>query len=301
MRVGKPPQNAFVLCAIVCILVMAIMPNIQENPVIIDSVQQTYYADDQSSPGTPRILIATMLTDGVEQYARGAIALIRGIKRNTTFSQPVDFLVLEIDTKPIRDKMTRRMLMREGWSILRVPRIAPESEFWTGSRFKDQFSKLNLWRLTQYQDRIIYFDSDCLVVGNLNEMLAMDLSAYPIWVSQDIRQDSVTNTFNMGVFMIRPSNIEFMRLMSLKASGRVAFETAMAEQGFLNAVYQDNWGEIGFRNNANLALFTIDRNRWDNENRTRPINVIHYTMNKPFNGCRPEYASICALWTQEGV
>ena len=39
----------------------------------------------------------------------------------------------------------------------------------------------------------------------------------------------------------------------------LAFETSQAEQGFLNVVYEQSWFDIGFGNNANLAVYTGNR------------------------------------------
>ncbi len=77
--------------------------------------------------------------------------------------------------------------------------------------------------------------------------------------------------------MIKPSATEFKRLVELKDGESIQFETAMSEQGFLNEVYKNQWGNIGFRNNANLAAYTQQRNFWD-EKEAAGLNVIHYTM-----------------------
>ena len=97
--------------------------------------------------------------------------------------------------------------------------------------------------------------------------------------------------------MIQPSGAEFKRLLELKDSGSVRFETAMSEQGFLNEVYKNQWGNIKFRNNANLAAYTQQRDFWDLKE-AAGINVIHYTMTKPWN-CGPDYDKVCSLWALE--
>ena len=54
--------------------------------------------------------------------------------------------------------------------------------------------------------------------------------------------------------------------------------------------------EIGFINNANLALYRFQRQFWDEHN-IDDINIIHYTMSKPWK-CSPNgpYGPICKLW-----
>ena len=241
----------------------------------------------------PKILIATMLTDDLEHYARGARALRRSMEGQIPGGLAVDFKAFALDTKPIADPRLRESLTAAGWTLATMPRIAPRSGAETFGRFVDQFSKLNLWNMVEY-DRVLYLDSDCLVVGPLDALLALNVSDAPLWVTRDIRAGQWVDGFNMGVFMIRPSAAEYARLLRAKDDPGVAYETLMAEQGLLNVVYQGAWRDIGFRNNANLAAFTDDPPLWAREARAG-LNVIHYTMNKPW-ACGPAYAAVCALW-----
>ena len=260
-------------------------------PFLLGDVAVDLY-DTPSPP--PRVLIATMLTDDVEHYAQGAQALRRSMRGKIGSGyQHVDFKAFELDTKPIADRRLRDNLTAAGWTLATMPRIAPRSGAETFGRFVDQFSKLNLWNMVEY-DRVLYLDSDCLVVGPLDALLAINVSDAPLWVTRDIRGGQWVDGFNMGVFMIRPSAAEFTRLMRAKEDPSVAYETLMAEQGLLNAVYRGAWRDFGFRNNANLAAFTDDPALWAREARDG-LNVIHYTMNKPWE-CGPAYAAVCALW-----
>jgi lipopolysaccharide biosynthesis glycosyltransferase len=72
----------------------------------------------------------------------------------------------------------------------------------------------------------------------------------------------------------------------------------MSDQGFLNQVYQNDWHEIGFVNNANLALYKFQRKFWD-DHKIEDINIIHFTMQKPWK-CRPNgpYAALCKIWNE---
>jgi lipopolysaccharide biosynthesis glycosyltransferase len=88
---------------------------------------------------------------------------------------------------------------------------------------------------------------------------------------------------------------EHNRLVQLLYSDMV-FDYIMSDQGFLNEVYKDNWHEIGFVNNANLALYAFKRDFW-NQHKPEDINVIHFTMTKPWKCDRKgQYGPICALW-----
>lgn len=249
------------------------------------------------APVQERVLIATMLTDDIDNYARGAVKLLVSIKRSLSsdiHTSNIEYRLMELDSKPIPNKATRELLSNAGWQIFSVPRIPPRSGTNTFGRFIDQFTKLNLWNMTQY-DRVIYFDSDCLVTGSLNNLLSMKIGP-GLWVTRDIRGGQWVDGFNMGVFMIQPSAYEFQQLLHSKDDPDFHFETMMAEQGFLNVYYQGKWTDFGFCNNANLAAYKDDPDLWSREF-TAGINVIHYTMSKPW-ACTQEYAPVCDMWNK---
>ena len=231
--------------------------------------------------------IVTMLTDQVEAYGLGALKLIASIQGRADAAN-TDFILLELVERPLPAEI-RETLVYGGWKLCAVHRIPAREP--VHPRFVDQFTKLVVWNMVEYT-RIVYLDSDCLVTGTLRPLLERNLSGNPIWVAKDISAGKWCPGFNMGVFVIQPSAEEFARLMRLKESG-LQYDTMMSEQGFLNAVYKDAWGDIGFVNNANLAAYVQDRPTWDAAGQH---NVIHYTMWKPFHGDNPEYAAPIALW-----
>jgi len=246
-------------------------------------------------PSVERVLITTMLTDSVDSYHRGALALMSSIRKDLSFmtqSRQFDFCILELDYKPIQDPGIRQALEYAGWTLKTVPHIPPRAGTDTFPRFIDQFSKLNVWNMIQY-DRILYMDSDCLVVGTLEELLSIELGD-SLWVTRDISGGRWVSGFNMGVFMIRPSQQEFHRLIRDKDDPSVVFDTMMSEQGFLNVVYANRWRDFGFRNNANLAAFSDDHDLWVKQEEAG-LNIIHYTMSKPW-GCEDRYAQVCQSW-----
>jgi alpha-N-acetylglucosamine transferase len=195
--------------------------------------------------------------------------------------------------------------MDAGWQICQVKRIAPSllNEKSTVARFRDQFTKLLLWSIDEY-DANYYFDADTLSVGNLDEFFTLHTrltSRQYLGCAQDFRDGRWVETFNMGVFVVRPDKREFIRLLALKNDPSFAYETAMSEQGFLNGVYPrkgQHWYDIGFFNNANLAVRDhLNGAYW--LARQDQINIIHFTMNKPWNQpCSSNYKEICLKWTQ---
>jgi lipopolysaccharide biosynthesis glycosyltransferase len=241
------------------------------------------------------IAVWTFLTDD-DNYAMSAVKLLKSIRSNTD-SISYDTNVMELKEKPLKKKI-RKLLIEAGWTICQVRRIAPRDEEGTFPRFRDQFTKLAFWKLIQYKAHV-YFDSDTFIVGNINELLdsyqKLDDEKYRLGVTRDIRASVWQETFNMGVFVVKPSLDEFNRLMALKANRNFKFETTMSEQGFLNVVYKDKWYEIGFEYNANLAAYTQQPEYWK---KMEPnIRVIHYTMNKPW-ACDSSYQPVCDKWRE---
>ena len=238
--------------------------------------------------------IWTFLTDD-SNYVTGAIKLLKSIESNLDSAQSVDKIIMELTEKPLKEEMKNKLL-DAGWTICQVNRIAPRDEANTYPRFRDQFTKLVLWKMVEYK-AIVYFDSDAFVVGKLDSLLnahkKLDGKPYSVACTRDIRAGVWQDAFNMGVFTVRPNLTEYERLIMLKNDQNFKFETTMSEQGFLNVVYKDKWFDFGFENNANLAVYSQINTYW--MEREKRINVIHYTMEKPW-ACGPAYKDVCDKW-----
>jgi lipopolysaccharide biosynthesis glycosyltransferase len=106
-------------------------------------------------------------------------------------------------------------------------------------------------------------DADTLVLGNIDDLLHVQFeNDQKIGVTADFRIDYGTPgvavrgpiAFNMGVFAIRPDWAEYERLLRMQRDDDIqVYEHIMAEQGWLNAVYKDQWKDIGLIYNANVA------------------------------------------------
>ena len=202
---------------------------------------------------------------------------------------------LELDRRP-EAAPTRTALERSGWTPCAVPAIMPRrpSAF---ERFRDQFVKLHLFSFVAFE-RVVYLDGDTLAVGSLAPLLAANVTKdLPIAATRDIRGDRegfYVESFNMGAAVVRPDEAEFARLVKLLGDDAVAYEIAMSEQGWLNAVYKDRWVELPATLGANLAIWTYKPDDW---RALEPdLRLIHYTMNKPFQGCDGKHAPVCARW-----
>jgi alpha-N-acetylglucosamine transferase len=239
------------------------------------------------------ISVWTLLTDNLN-YAKSAVKLLKSIELNSK-ELKFDKVILELKEKKLNPELRHLLVNKSGWKICQVNKISARDEQNTFARFRDQFTKLILWNMTEYKS-VVYFDSDTFVINNIVSLLEVYKrinNTYKIAVTKDIRGGKWMNTFNMGVFSIKPNRSEFNRLIQLKSDKNLKFETKMSEQGFLNVVYKNKWFDFGFENNANLAVYSQKRKFWD-ENESK-INVIHYTMNKPWD-CSARYIKICDKW-----
>lgn len=230
----------------------------------------------------------TMLNDNMS-YVKGAAKLGLGVRRKT--KTPVDLVVMELKSKPLGEDMWE-LLKPAGFIRCSVESIkAPEK---TRGDLKEKFAVLHVWAMEVYKT-VVFLDADTFVQNGIDDLIEMDLKGKALGVTKDIRGGKWVETFNSGVMVLHPSLKEHERLVELLYSG-LKFEFIMSDQGFLNEVYKDNWHEIGFVNNANLALYRFKREFWD-EHKLEDINVIHYTMQKPWK-CKANgpYGPICKLW-----
>ena len=171
----------------------------------------------------------------------------------------------------------------------------------TRGDLQDKYSVLQVFGMTRYK-RILFLDADTYVKGPLDALLLMDLAGKTLGVTKDIRNKKWVETFNSGVMLLVPSLPEHKRLLGLLYSG-MQWEFVMADQGFLNSVYGDDWHEIGFVYNANLALYRFQRAFWKAEGGGQALEkvaIIHYTMQKPWK-CRSQgpYGAICDLYKND--
>jgi glycogenin glucosyltransferase len=234
----------------------------------------------------------TLLTDG-DEYAKSAVKLLNSARVNSKIK--FDAIIMELKNKPLKTEL-RGNLIKAGWKICVVERIAPKDEGGTFPRFRDQFTKFHIWAMIEYESAV-YMDSDCFVIGNIDKLFQIHRqfndSVHRFGVTRDIYAGTWRSTFNMGVFVLKPNLTEYERLTGLQRRGEVRFQTDQCEQGFLNEVYKNQWLEIGFEFNANLAVYSQQRAYWDE--REKAISVVHYTMNKPWD-CGNEYKAVCDLW-----
>lgn len=271
---------------------MGVAPAAVAAPAAVPSLDRTHHCLNEDFAPKEKIGVWTMLNDN-KQYVRGATKIGRSIRERT--KTPVDLVVMELEHKPLTDEEWKN-LKSVGWQRCTVKPIpAPKK---TRSDLMEKFAVLHVWAMTVY-DRVVFLDADSYPQNPIDDLIHMDLEGKPVGVTKDIRGGKWVETFNSGVLLLKPSISEHERLLQLLGSG-LEFEYVMSDQGFLNEVYKNNWHEIGFVNNANLALYKFERKFWDSH-KPEDINIIHYTMQKPWKcGVKGTYGPICRIWKEAG-
>jgi lipopolysaccharide biosynthesis glycosyltransferase len=248
--------------------------------------------DDYIPPTDKKFAIVTLVTDmgesdGKQQqmadYTYGAATLLKSIQEHVE-SGKVDHILLEIPTRRLPD-VDRAYLKGLGWNICAVTPI--DAKYKPFGRFINHFNKFHFWSFVEY-DKIIYLDSDTLVTGNIDKLLATNLTeGKMIGVTRDYFGIKFVKTFNMGAFIIKPNMTEFHRLMRLQANDEVSYTHHQAEQGFLNSVYYEQWQEIGIEHNANFAVYASKPSAWPADPK-----ILHFTLEKPWQKAPPKSRAV---------
>ena len=259
-------------------------------PSVFDSSTGSHHCLNEDFQPVHKASVWTMLNDNLK-YVSSAAKMGRGVEAHT--KTPHDLIVMEIEGKPLGDD-NWKILNEVGFKRCVVKSIpAPHR---TRFNLGEKFGVLHVWAMTVY-DTVLFIDADTLVKKSLDSLINMDLQGKSIGVTKDFmyRSGKWVETFNSGVLLVHPSEKEYDRLMKLLRSG-IEYEYSSSDQGFLNVVYKDDWHEIGFLNNANLAVYTKDRKTWDSYNLDN-ISIIHYTMKKPWKCSESgRYGPICKIW-----
>jgi len=101
----------------------------------------------------------------------------------TRTQQNIPFIII---VPPHVSALKRDILSSEGATVIEVPLLNPTN--WTANpgepRWVDQFTKLRLFELTEY-DRILYMDTDMLLTRPLDSIFAEAIVHEPQWTAND--------------------------------------------------------------------------------------------------------------------
>jgi alpha-N-acetylglucosamine transferase len=185
---------------------------------------------------------------------------------------PLDLVMLEVESHPLS---FFEDLSRAGWKRCTVERIPPPRV--RHKKFLDQFSKLHVWNMTFY-DSVIYMDLDTYVIGSIDGLMSLKIChGYPIAATRDFQGYSWQETFNLGVFKIYPNQHEFYCLLDRRQKNDVDYEATMCEQSWLSKLYPQFF-DFGMEHNFNIYAGVKAKRMLQ-----RPIQIIHFTMPKPWN------------------
>ena len=171
---------------------------------------------------------------------------------------------------------TKRVLQADGWTIKPITSIHnPHS---TTDAMGGIFSKLHVWNMTEYE-RIVYLDSDVLVLSNIDHMFDCGT------ICAAFRHSDL---FNAGILVLEPSKATFDDMLT-KISSLPSYDGG--DQGFLNVYFKDlvyapmfNWSNVSRQRtpmrmpaglNADVGPYYLNSHWNIPEERIR---VIHYTL-----------------------
>ncbi len=231
----------------------------------------------------------TLVTNA--DYAMGATALARSILHTGT---DADIVVLHTGAVSDLDLLTLTAL---GCRLIKVEHLPLSDEFnerharknlhgaapFTKGRKPefhtplDNFCKLRLWQLTQY-DRIIFIDADALVLKNIDKLFA-----YPEFCAAPNVYEGLGDfhRMNSGVFVAKPS-LETFDAMLEALDVPDAF-WRRTDQTFLESFFPD-WHGLPVTMNMLQYVWFAMPDLWDWKN----IGVLHYQYEKPWETDHPK-------------
>ena len=241
---------------------------------------------------------ATLVTNA--DYALGATALARSLNR-VSAAHPL--LVMAKPGAPGLDA-----LANEGCIIRETARPAlskafesrhsreaqhARSPFTKGEKPAfhdpiDNFMKLELWRLAEYE-RIVFIDADAIAVRNIDKLFGYpEFSAAPnlYGTLQDMHR------LNSGVFVARPSETTYADMLARLDAGDAFWRRT--DQTFLESYFPD-WHGLPYTYNALQYIFFNLPELWH----WPSIKVVHYQYEKPWQEDHPKrdlLAPLIDLW-----
>ncbi|KAF0501895.1 glycosyltransferase family 8 protein [Gigaspora margarita] len=125
-----------------------------------------------------------------------------------------------------------------GWIMKEVERIPVPWDGHLYGNFDDQFTKLQMWSLIEF-DSIIYIDSDAIVLQRIDNLFKMitPYAKFEFAAAPDVLDWQILTKFNAGFIILKPDiNVykEMMRVHKVRDS----FDLEFAEQSFLNEFYK---------------------------------------------------------------
>nr|CAD1838075.1 unnamed protein product [Ananas comosus var. bracteatus] len=226
-----------------------------------------------SPSGDPRREAYVTVLHSKENYVCGVIMLAHRLRKTGSDRD----LVLLHDKSIGPQKL--QALADAGWALREIERIrSPHAK--RGAYNAYNYSKLRIWQLSDHYDKVVFVDSDVLVLRNLDHLFRLP---------QMSAAGNSRAIFNSGVMVIEPSNCTFEALM-LRHEDVVSYNGG--DQGFLNEMFAW-WHRLPRRVNFLKILrgnTTEERRMKDRLYVTEPATLygLHYLGIKPWR-CYRDY------------
>ena len=257
---------------------------------------------------TRAALVSLLSLDGPEGAWYGSKYIEAARKLAVSFRAYAqhDMVLMVVDDWNLLSTASLTRLQDVGWMVQTVAGLSPAHQGWFVNRYYNVkiFSKLHLWRLTNY-DHVMYVDLDMLFVGDPASAFRLleGNTSCSLGMVPDLGR---TDYFNAGVILLKPALPDYNRL--LLAIARLEGDSMLAEQSFLNVFYSGRICPLPKEYNVQVSQDpsegAIDDTRYKQNGFTlasgQPIVLIHYIAeNKPWNSKQCVSQSIellCAFW-----
>lgn len=177
-----------------------------------------------SSSNNQRAIVTTLYSNN---YATAVAVLGQSIRQHNVSAS---LILLYIASAVSEEALC--IARSAGWRTIAVARIPPpHNGHGIASRFKDQYTKLNIWALDQQGIKsAVYLDADTLVRKNFDELFALP---FGLAVVPDVWEDKrgFTTMFNAGVLSFKPNSTVLEHMMSVLDEAKYDFTDA--EQSYV--------------------------------------------------------------------
>jgi lipopolysaccharide biosynthesis glycosyltransferase len=252
-----------------------------------------------------------------DEYLLGVLALARSLKRVKTM-YPLVVMVVEDNVS----KETQEQIINEGCLIRHIQGLYPKQDVssFVFQRFFFTWTKLRAFEMVDVADKCVFFDSDIIVLQNLDEIFQLEDNpefaavqtcicnpdkhpSYPdYWNPTNCphTHDNLSNIheqarmFNSGFFLFHPNKNVFQEMLTYLDTWDLN-QFRFPDQEFLNKIYENKWKCLPSIYNS-LKTFSITHpNIWNLDK----IKVIHYILAKPWDKTdqgNQLYENINQLW-----
>ena len=227
-----------------------------------------------------KFAFATLISTDDKRYVEMSRVLLQSYKNVMKLN--VDFIALFVKGR-YYSKYSRCSIEQVGWKTVEVDQIQYIKNS-TEKRLKDQFTKIQLAKLVQY-DRIVFLDSDCIVTQNIDELYYLQTDYAAV---SEVVPGSAYGVANGGVFVIRPSLcLYYTFLINLKRVN----DYFKRQQDYFDWLLKHKMWRLSLFYNAMHYTFIFDPYFWNSELKYSH-KIIHYTVLKPLFGENTELTNI---------